>query len=119
MTQFFDYNNTRRNKRSKEYRAYKKLCIRLNASDRNPSPKEWDQIIKFNYPDWKLKSNEKRGLKTSEEEYQEMVAIPDYEYIKMFKNDEESVKWEKTHPFNFSKQIIYKKVPLNEKKDYV
>lgn len=45
MTQFFDYNNTQRNKRSKEYRAYKKLCIRLNSSNRNPSPKEWDQII--------------------------------------------------------------------------
>ena len=37
----------------------------------------------------------------------------------MFKNDEECNKWEKTHQFNFSKQIIYKKIPLNEKKDYI
>lgn len=98
---FLDWNNPHLPKNSERWK-FNKLCKRINADHRNPSPREWDMIIDFIYPE------EDRILAKMD------TQLP---------IDEE----EEVDVFNYTSQVVgtdvkedhYISVPLSEKNNYM
>ena len=97
---YWDWNSPYLRK-GKDRWKFNNLCKRLNGEGRNPSPREWDMLIDYMYPE------EDRILERLDKEpvpiNDEMVSVFNYTYH---------------HIESGRKEDCFLEVPLSEKEDY-
>lgn len=94
---------------NKQWYQIRNLLRKINQQHRKPTLYEYDILIDYFYPieeRWKYCPPKI----ASDLDIEPPRKVLDHVVIKMFKNEDEQKKWEKTHPFNQVKKKVYRYV---------